>query len=152
MLPEHPPLLVSRAAHPEHPSFPSTRVVHVGDVAVGGASPAMIAGPCAVENRDQILTAARAVKAAGADILRGGCYKPRTSPRSFAGLGRRGLDLLADAGAETGLSIVTEVMDPRLVETVAGVADMLQIGSRSMQNLPLLREGHRPRMHRRLRQ
>lgn len=99
-----------------------------------------MAGPCAVEHRDQLLTTARAVAAAGAGMLRGGAFKPRTSPRSFQGLGREGLELLADAAAETGLPVVTEVLDPRDVEVVAAHAAMLQVGSRSMQNFPLLRE------------
>ena len=100
----------------------------------------LIAGPCAVESWDQLVTVARAVKAAGADMLRGGAFKPRTSPRSFQGLGKEGLALLADASAETGLPIVTEVLDLRDVEIVSRHAAMLQIGSRNMQNFPLLRE------------
>jgi 3-deoxy-7-phosphoheptulonate synthase len=99
-----------------------------------------IAGPCTVESRQQTLDIAAACRRAGADILRGGAFKPRTSPRSFQGLGSEGLAILAEARASTGLPVLTEVMDPRLVETVAEVADALQIGSRSMQNYPLLRE------------
>ena len=98
------------------------------------------AGPCAVESREQLRSCARAVATAGAGLLRGGAYKPRTSPRSFQGLGREGLDLLAEAAAETGLPVVTEVLDPRDVPAVAACAAMLQIGSRNMQNVPLLRE------------
>ena len=100
----------------------------------------VIAGPCTVESREQTLAVARAVKAAGAEMLRGGAFKPRTSPHDFQGLGIEGLHILSEARRETGLPIVTEVMDPRLVETVAEYADMLQIGSRNMQNYPLLVE------------
>jgi 3-deoxy-7-phosphoheptulonate synthase len=100
----------------------------------------IIAGPCTVESREQTLGIARAVRAAGATMLRGGAYKPRTSPYSFQGLGPEGLEILAEARAETGLPVVTEVLDPRLVEQVGAVADMIQIGSRSMQNFPLLVE------------
>lgn len=99
-----------------------------------------MAGPCAVESREQLLTAATAVRDAGASVLRGGAFKPRTSPVSFQGLGAEGLRLLAEASTETGLPIVTEVMDPRDVELVARYAAVLQIGSRNMQNFPLLRE------------
>jgi 3-deoxy-7-phosphoheptulonate synthase len=100
----------------------------------------VIAGPCAVESEAQLLIAAEAVAAAGAAALRGGAFKPRTSPRSFQGLGEAGLRLLATARARTGLPVVTEVMDPRQVDLVAEHADMLQVGSRNMQNFPLLRE------------
>lgn len=117
-----------------------TRVVQVGPVRFGDARPVVIAGPCAVESREQTLAVARAVKAAGAEMLRGGAFKPRTSPHDFQGLGVEGLKILRAASRETGLPIVTEVMDPRLVETVAEYADMLQIGSRNMQNYPLLVE------------
>jgi 3-deoxy-7-phosphoheptulonate synthase len=117
-----------------------TRVVQVGPVRFGEARPVVIAGPCAVESREQTLAVARAVKAVGAEMLRGGAYKPRTSPHDFQGLGLEGLKILREASDETGLPIVTEVMDPRLVETVAEYADMLQIGSRNMQNYPLLVE------------
>lgn len=117
-----------------------TRVVQVGPVRFGEFRPVVIAGPCAVESREQTLAVARAVKAAGAEMLRGGAYKPRTSPHDFQGLGVEGLRILREASQETGLAVVTEVMDPRLVETVAEYADMLQIGSRNMQNYPLLVE------------
>jgi 3-deoxy-7-phosphoheptulonate synthase len=117
-----------------------TRVVSVGEVQFGGKCPIVIAGPCAVESEGQTLAVARAVKAAGAHMLRGGAFKPRTSPHDFQGLGVAGLRILGEARRETGLPIVTEVMDPRLVETVAEYADMLQIGSRNMQNYPLLVE------------
>ena len=100
----------------------------------------VIAGPCAVENEEQILSAARAVKAAGARVLRGGAYKPRTSPYSFQGLKADGLRLLARARAETGLPVVTEVMDARHLEQVIACADILQVGSRNMQNFTLLEE------------
>jgi len=117
-----------------------TRVVQVGAVRFGEARPVVIAGPCAVESREQTLAVARAVKAAGAEMLRGGAFKPRTSPHDFQGLGEEGLKILREASRETGLPVVTEVMDTRLVETVAKYADMLQIGSRNMQNYPLLVE------------
>jgi 3-deoxy-7-phosphoheptulonate synthase len=118
----------------------ATRVVEVGPVRFGDFRPVVIAGPCAVESFEQTLAIARAVKAAGADMLRGGAFKPRTSPHDFQGLGMEGLRILREVGRETGLPIVTEVMDPRLVETVSEYADMLQIGSRNMQNYPLLIE------------
>ncbi len=108
---------------------------------IGGAAPVVIAGPCAVENKEQLLSTARAVKAAGAQILRGGAFKPRTSPYQFQGLGIEGLRVLAEAREETGLPVVTEVMEPDMVETVVDSADLLQIGSRNMQNFPLLRAG-----------
>ncbi len=105
-----------------------------------------MAGPCAVETRDLLLTVADAVAAAGAGVLRGGAYKPRTSPKSFQGLGEPGLALLAEAAARTGLPVVTEVMDPRDVDLVAAHAAILQVGSRNMQNFPLLREvGRQPK-------
>ena len=135
--------LVSKVFKPE-----SSRVVVGNDlggtpVTIGGAvdsvvSPVVIAGPCAVENREQLLTTARAVKAVGAQVLRGGAFKPRTSPYQFQGLGVEGLHLLAEAREVTGLPVITEVMEPGLVETVAQYADILQIGSRNMQNFPLL--------------
>lgn len=118
----------------------TTHVVDVAGVAIGGARCVVIAGPCAVESREQTLAVARAVRAAGGQLLRGGAFKPRTNPHTFQGLGVRGLEILAEARRETGLGIVTEVMDPRRVELVARYADMLQIGSRSMQNFPLLTE------------
>jgi 3-deoxy-7-phosphoheptulonate synthase len=107
---------------------------------VGGEHFALIAGPCTVESREQLLTAAEAVREAGATMLRGGAYKPRTSPYSFQGLGQEGLRLLAEAKAETGLPIVTELMDVRDVEPLAEVADVVQIGARNMQNYTLLSE------------
>ena len=135
-----PVLKVTRSSHPSFTAPPATRPVRVGNTVIGGSPAVVIAGPCTVESREQALGIARAVRAAGATMLRGGAYKPRTSPYSFQGLGPEGLDILAEARAETGLPIVTEVLDPRLVEQVGAVADMLQIGSRSMQNFPLLVE------------
>ncbi len=128
--------------------------IHVGDasrrVTIGGedSSPVVIAGPCAVESRDQLLTTAQAVKAAGAQLLRGGAFKPRTSPYQFQGLGVEGLHLLAEARELTGLPVITEVMEPDMVETVAQYADVLQIGSRNMQNFPLLLAAGRSRLQR----
>ncbi len=114
-------------------------VVRIGGVPVGGGAPLVVmAGPCSVESRDQVLETARAVRAAGATILRGGAFKPRSSPYTFRGLGVDGLELLAEARAETGLAIVTEVLTPGDVETVATYADCLQIGARNMQNYALL--------------
>jgi 3-deoxy-7-phosphoheptulonate synthase len=102
--------------------------------------PVIIAGPCSVESEEQILAAARAVKAAGATALRGGAFKPRTSPKGFQGLGEEGLKLLARARQETGLPVVTEVMESSMIDLVAQYADVLQIGSRNMQNFALLKE------------
>ena len=112
--------------------------VHVGNIVIGGSSPVVIAGPCAVESREHLLTIAQAVKDAGAHLLRGGVFKPRTSPYTFQGLGMAGLRYLAEAREVTGLPVVTEVMEPNLVEAVAAYVDLLQIGSRNMQNTPLL--------------
>jgi 3-deoxy-7-phosphoheptulonate synthase len=117
-----------------------TRVVSVGGAAFGGPRPVVIAGPCAVESAEQTLAVARAVRDSGAQMLRGGAFKPRTSPYEFRGLGEDGLKILAAARAETGLPVVTEVLDVRQVDLVASYADMLQVGSRSMQNFPLLTE------------
>jgi len=114
-------------------------VVSVDGVPVGGAAPlAVMAGPCSVESRDQTLATARAVRAAGATVLRGGAFKPRSSPYAFRGLGLDGLEILAEARAETGLAICTEVLTPNDVDSVARVADCLQIGARNMQNYALL--------------
>jgi 3-deoxy-7-phosphoheptulonate synthase len=115
-------------------------IVKIGDMKVGNQELAIIAGPCSVESAEQIMRIAREVKAAGANLLRGGAFKPRTSPYDFQGLGERGLQYLKEASEETGLKVVTEVLDPRHVELVARYADCLQIGSRNMQNYPLLRE------------
>lgn len=138
---EHlPDLSILRRNWPEYADLSSTHRVLVHGVEFGGAEPVIIAGPCAVESHEQTLNIARAVHAAGGQLLRGGAYKPRTNPHSFQGLGIEGLKILADVRRQTGLGIVTEVLDPRLVEQVAAYADMLQVGSRSMQNFPLLAE------------
>lgn len=126
--------LVSRA------SQPASTQIRVGRVMVGGGCPVIIAGPCSVESREQIFACAKAVQEAGGDLLRGGCFKPRTSPYAFQGLGYEGLDLLAAAGREYGLPIVTEVMHPADVERCAKQADVLQLGARNMQNFALLKE------------
>jgi 3-deoxy-7-phosphoheptulonate synthase len=126
--------MVARALHPQ------PTIVKVGPAAVGRETFTIIAGPCAVESEAQALAAAWGAKAAGATILRGGAYKPRTSPYSFQGLGERGLEILARCRQDTGLPVVTEVMEPRDVELVASWADALQVGTRNMQNFPLLRE------------
>ena len=113
-------------------------IVKVGDARIGSDEVVVIAGPCAVESREQILTAARYVAAGGAKLLRGGAFKPRTSPYSFQGLGIEGLELLAEARAETGLPIVTEIVGPEDIDAIVAHADMLQIGARNMQNFRLL--------------
>lgn len=115
-------------------------LVRVGPVELGGTRVVLAAGPCAVEPDTDLEALARSLAAAGAGLLRGGAYKPRTSPYSFQGLGPEGLPRLAAAGAAAGLPVVTEVLDPRDVDLVAAHADMLQLGSRSVQNVPLLRE------------
>lgn len=114
-------------------------VVEVGPHRVGAEGVIVIAGPCSVESRDQLMETARLVKAAGCHVLRGGAFKPRTLPYSFQGLGEDGLEILAEARDETGLPVVTEVLAPDDVELVEGYADVLQIGARNMQNYPLLR-------------
>lgn len=126
--------LVSIETHPR----PST--VWVDDVPIGRDTVTLIAGPCAVESEEQTLGAAKMAVDAGATILRGGAYKPRTSPYSFQGLGQRGLEILGGVAAELDVPFVTEVLTPRDIETVAEHADMLQIGTRNMQNFQLLRE------------
>jgi 3-deoxy-7-phosphoheptulonate synthase len=118
---------------------PTRTVVKVRDVEIGGDRVVVMAGPCSVESEDQILETAKAVKEAGASILRGGAFKPRTSPYAFQGLGEEGLRLLAAAREETGLAIVTEVLKPEDVDLVAEIADMIQIGARNMQNFALLK-------------
>jgi 3-deoxy-7-phosphoheptulonate synthase len=118
-------------------------VVEVDGRRIGGEHFGLIAGPCTVESREQTLDVARTVAEHGAAMLRGGAYKPRTSPYSFQGLGVEGLRLLEEAKAQTGLPIVTEVMDPRDIEDVIEVADVIQIGTRNMQNYPLLAEAGR---------
>src|SRR6476659_2251076 len=114
--------------------------VYVGKVKIGQGSLAMIAGPCAVENFEVMDTVAKYVKAGGANILRGGAFKPRTSPYAFPGMGEEGLKILRDVGQKYEMPVVTEVMDPRQVELVVQYADMLQIGARNMQNFDLLKE------------
>lgn len=115
-----------------------TTVVTAGSLVVGGTAIGVIAGPCSVESREQIVATAKAVKAAGATGLRGGAFKPRTSPYSFQGMKEQGLELLAEARAETGLAVVTEVVAPEDVPLVARYADVLQVGARNMQNYRLL--------------
>lgn len=129
--------------HARRERNPQGTVLNVRDVSIGGPEVMVIAGPCAVESEDQILATARAVKESGAKLLRGGAYKPRTSPYSFQGMREDGLKLLTRARQETGLPVVTEVMDARHIELVARHADMLQIGSRHMQNFTLLEEAGR---------
>jgi len=122
---------------------PTDTIVRVGDVEIGGDELVVMAGPCSVESREQVLQTARAVKASGARVMRGGAFKPRTSPYSFQGLGEKGLELLAEAREVTGLPIITEVMEPGDVSLVAAYSDILQIGARNMQNFPLLKEAGR---------
>jgi len=127
--------LVSRDFHPEN------TIVDVAGVKVGqGCRPVMVAGPCAVESEEQIIKTALFVRKVGADMLRGGAFKPRTGPHTFQGLREEGLKLLSKAGRESGLPIVTEIMSPDNVGLVAEYADLLQVGARNMQNFDLLRE------------
>jgi len=119
---------------------PEDTVIRVGNVAIGGGNTVIMAGQCSVDTEEQMMATARVVKKAGGHILRGGAFKPRTNPYAFRGLGEKGLQILAAAKAETGLPIISEVMDPRDVELVARYADILQVGSRSMQNFSLLDE------------
>ncbi len=129
--------LVSRETHPE------SRVITVGGIQIGGGRPVVMAGPCAVESEEQALTIARLVKKHGAQVFRGGAFKPRTSPYSFQGLGEEGLKILARVRQETGLLIVTEATDHDNLELVEKYADIIQIGARNMQNYSLLRRaGH----------
>lgn len=131
--PVHKPyMLASREAR-------SSSVVDVGGVKVGGGSPVIMAGPCSIESRESLIDLARSVKAVGATVLRGGAFKPRSSPYSFQGLGIEGLEHLAAAREATGLPVVTEVMEPEQVDAVVAYGDMLQIGSRNMANFPLLK-------------
>jgi 3-deoxy-7-phosphoheptulonate synthase len=133
--PPAPPFrLASRQLHPE------TSVVAAGGVAIGSGRPIVIAGPCSVESRQQIRETARRIRAAGADMLRGGAYKPRTSPYEFQGLGAKALEWLAEARAESGLPIVTEVLSVEDVDRVVECADLVQVGARNMQNYALLRK------------
>jgi len=126
--------LASREFHPRD------TIVKINGVAIGGNEIVVMAGPCAVESEEQLLATAHAVKAAGATVLRGGAFKPRTSPYQFRGLGESGLKILAQAGKETQMPIITEVMSPDHVDLVAKYADILQIGARNMQNFVLLDE------------
>jgi 3-deoxy-7-phosphoheptulonate synthase len=128
------PELVSRGSKPEG------TIVEVKGIPIGGKEVVLMAGPCAVESEEQLMETARQVADGGACILRGGAFKPRTSPYSFQGLGPEGLALLARAREVTGLAVVSEVMDTRQVENVSAHADILQVGSRNMQNFPLLKE------------
>ena len=129
--------LVSRETHPE------ARVIAVGDIKIGEGKPVVMAGPCAVESEEQALTIARLVKKDGAQVFRGGAFKPRTSPYSFQGLGEEGLKILAKVRQETGLLIVTEATDHTNLELVEKYADIIQIGARNMHNYSLLRRaGH----------
>ncbi len=115
-------------------------VIEVGSLRIGGPDVVVIAGPCAVENNEQLLTTAKAVRSRGATILRGGAYKPRTSPYSFQGLEKEGLELLRQVSKLTGMPVITEIMDTREVELVSEYADILQVGSRNMHNTSLLKE------------
>lgn len=126
--------LVSRQVKPHR------SIVRVGEVAIGGDMVVVIAGPCSVESREQLISTAHAVKKAGASLLRGGAYKPRTSPYDFQGLGEEALKILREASEETGLPVVTEVMGTEDVELICEYADMLQVGARNMQNFNLLRK------------
>ncbi len=126
--------LANRQMHPANTTFT------VGGVEIGGDRLVVMAGPCSVESREGIMTVAKEVKAGGARVLRGGAFKPRTSPYAFQGMGEEGLKLLAETREATGLPIVTEVMDPRQVELIEKYADMLQIGARNVQNFNLLKE------------
>jgi 3-deoxy-7-phosphoheptulonate synthase len=129
--------LTSREFHPED------TVIRVLDAVIGDGSLTVMAGPCSVESREQLFATADAVKAAGATVLRGGAFKPRTSPYSFQGLGVQALRYLAEARERTGLPVITEVMEPSQVDIVAEYADILQIGARNMQNYSLLRDAGR---------
>ena len=132
--------LASRDMHPDD------TVVQVRDVAIGGRKAVVVAGPCSVETPEQLKSAACAVRDAGARVLRGSAYKPRTSPYAFQGLGEKGLEFLREASASTGLPVETEVMDPRKVEVVSQHVDIVRVGARNMQNYDLLREvGQGPR-------
>ena len=131
---QRPYKLASRAFHPDG------TVIPFGASSIGGEEFVVVAGPCSVEDREMMTETAKAVGAAGARGIRGGAFKPRSSPYSFQGMGEEGLKILADIRSETGLPVVTEVMDTRQVELVAGYADVLQVGARNMQNFNLLTE------------
>ncbi|MGC2198414.1 MAG: 3-deoxy-7-phosphoheptulonate synthase [Terriglobales bacterium] len=126
--------LVSRQVKPQR------SVIRVGNVAIGGNTVVVIAGPCSVESREQLISTAQAVKKSGASLLRGGAYKPRTSPYDFQGLGEEALKILREASEQTGMPVVTEVMSTEDVELICEYADMLQVGARNMQNFALLRK------------
>ncbi|RXZ02451.1 bifunctional 3-deoxy-7-phosphoheptulonate synthase/chorismate mutase [Fictibacillus sp. S7] len=134
-----PELLVSRKNKPEN------TVVTVAGKEIGGGQPQLVAGPCAVESAEQVDAAAGAVKARGLHFLRGGAFKPRTSPYDFQGLGEEGLRLLKQAGNRHGLAVISEIVDPRDLEMAAGYLDVIQIGARNMQNFELLKEAGRTR-------
>ena len=131
---QEPDKKANRKFHPEDSA------VRVGDAVIGGGGFTVIAGPCSVESREQIIDVAQSVKASGASLLRGGAFKPRTSPYAFQGMGTPGLDLLLEAKAETGLPIVTELMSPKYCELFEEKVDVVQIGARNMQNFDLLKE------------
>lgn len=131
---QEPYKLANRAFHPED------SIVDVSGVKVGGNNLAMIAGPCSVESTEQVLEIALAAKASGANLLRGGAFKPRTSPYSFQGLGLKGLDILCEVREETGLPIVTELMSPEYLDLFNEKVDLIQIGARNMQNFDLLKQ------------
>ena len=131
---QEPYKLVNRAFHPED------TIVDVSGVKVGGSHLALIAGPCSVESEEQVIGIAKAAKAAGANMLRGGAFKPRTSPYSFQGLGLEGLEMLCRAKEETGLPIVTELMSPEYLDIFDEKVDLIQIGARNMQNFDLLKQ------------
>ena len=131
---QEPYKLANRAFHPED------SIVDVSGVKVGGGHLALIAGPCSVESVDQVLEIAKAAKASGANLLRGGAFKPRTSPYSFQGLGLEGLDILCEAKAATGLPTVTELMSPQYLDVFNEKVDLIQIGARNMQNFDLLKQ------------
>jgi 3-deoxy-7-phosphoheptulonate synthase len=141
----HPIMRPYKLASSEFSAGPTR--IPLGDLELGGSEFGVIAGPCSIEGREMLLETARAVAGAGAGALRGGAFKPRTSPYSFSGMGKEGLELLAEVRALSGLPVVSEVMDTRQVEEVAGHADVLQVGARNMQNFALLTEvgrTHRP--------
>lgn len=138
--PELPDLDILRRRWPEYSDPSTTHQLTVRGATFGGPEPVIIAGPCAVESLDQTLRVAEAVRDAGLKLMRGGAFKPRTNPHSFRGLDIEGLEILSEVRERTGLGIVTEVMDPRMVEIMMQHVDILQVGSRSMQNFPLLVE------------
>jgi 3-deoxy-7-phosphoheptulonate synthase len=137
---QHPFKLVSRMFHPKD------TVIQIGEQKIGGGNIAVMAGPCSVESEEQLMTIAHSVKEHGATFLRGGAFKPRTSPYSFQGLGEEGLKLLKKAKEQTGLPIVTEVMCMETFDIVEAYADILQIGARNMQNFPLLKKAGKSRL------